>query len=98
MNDDVNEMIYPHAEALLIHWVEQYKRDPKCVIGCFLKYESIRMSVTLITFWARKKGVLKDLEGKKSFEDYANKQNLEDKWKPVLAKFLLILWGVINEN
>lgn len=77
-------------------WVDEYKRDPRGVINSFLKYESIRMSVCLITFWAKKKGVLKELEGGKDFSEYVKKQPLEERWKPVLNKFLLVLWGVIK--
>lgn len=94
-SEEINEMIFPCSEKLLLMWVDQYKKDPKVVINCFLKYESVRTSVTLITFWGRKKGVLKELEGK-DFTEYVNKQPLEEKWKPVLNKFLIILWGALK--
>lgn len=89
----INEQIFIHSEKSLIYWAERYKENPRHVINCFLKYESIRMSICLITFWARKNGVLKELKGK-DFKEWVGKQNLEEKWKPVMENFLLILWGV----
>lgn len=81
---------------LLLTYAESYKRDPAAMISSFIKYDSIKYGALCALQNARRQGFLQELEGQKDFTDYANRQNLEEKWKPVLAKFLLLIWGVMK--
>lgn len=93
----IDEIILTHAEKLLIYYAKEYKERPKSLISSFLKFKSIRMASTLIIFRCTKNGMLKELEGKKDFKEWVNKQPIEEKWKPVMEKFLLILWGCTRQ-
>lgn len=90
----MNDIILTHAEKLLIFYANEYKERPKSLISSFLKFDSIKMAATLIIFSCKKNGMLAELEGQKDFSDWVGKQNLEERWRPVMSKFLLILWGI----
>lgn len=90
---EVNEIIVSNTEPILIIYANWYKRDPKGLLREFLNNEGVRMIACLIIFTCRKNGLLGELKGKKDFKEWVNKQNLEERWKPVMENFLLILWG-----
>lgn len=95
-NKMINEAIFSHSEKLLIYYAKEYQERPRELIGTFLNNNSFRMAVCLVIFTCRKNGLLKELEGQKDFNEWVSKQKIEEKWKPVLEKFLLILWGIIK--
>lgn len=97
LNEIINQAIQTHSEKLLIYYANEYKCRPQSLISSFLKFDSIKMAATLIIFSCKKNGMLKELEGQKDFSEWVNKQQIEEKWKPVMEKFLLILWGVSKE-
>lgn len=90
----IDEVILTHAEKLLIYYANEYKERPKSLISSFLKFNSIRMAASLVVFACKKNGMLDELKGKKNFEDWVSRQPLEERWKPTLSNFLLIIWGV----
>ena len=90
----LNEVIISNSEKLLVDWVKSYQENPKVFLDCFLKFNSQRMAACLIIFACRKNGILKELEGKKDFSEWVEKQPLEERWKPVLKNLLLIIWGI----
>lgn len=94
LNEKINQVVLTETEKLLIYYANEYKSRPQSLISSFLKFDSIKMAATLIIFSCKKNGMLKELEGQKDFKEWVNKQPLEEKWKPVMEKFLLILYGV----
>lgn len=91
---EINEIIVRRTEPIIVLYANWYKRDPKGLIKSFLNKSSVKMIACLIIFACKKNGLLKELEGKKDFSEWVNKQNLEERWKGVMANFLLIIWGV----
>lgn len=98
ITETVNEIIIRNSEPILIEYANWYKRDPKGFIKFYLNSSGMKMIAVLINFSCLKNGLLKELEGQKDFSEWVNKQSLEERWKPVLNKFLLILWGVTNNQ
>lgn len=93
----INEAVFKAGEGLLAFYHKEYKERPKELLRCFMNNNSMRMAVCLILFTCRKLGVLKEWKGKKDFSEWVNKQPLEERWKPVLCDFLLILWAQNQE-
>lgn len=98
LTEVLNSIILSTGGKLMFDYAESYKRNPGAFISTFLKFNSFRMACCLVTFSARKNGLLDELKGKKDFSQWVEKQDLEDRWKPVLSNVLLIIWGVINEK
>lgn len=90
----INPIICHHAEKLLVYYANEYKERPKSLLSSYLKFDLIKYGALLVVFACKKNGLLKELEGKKDFSEWVNKQPLDERWKPVLNKFLIILWGV----
>jgi hypothetical protein len=91
---EVNEIIIKHSEPILVQYANWYKEDARGFLNAYLNNLSVKMICCLLIFTCKKNGLLKELEGKKDFSEWVEKQTLEDKWKPVLEKFLLIIWGI----
>lgn len=82
---------------LSIMYAKEYEVRPKNFLVCFLKYDSIKMACYEIVQIYKKIGAFADCEKLgKDFSEYANKQNIDEKWKRVLAELLLIIWSILN--
>jgi len=79
----------------LVSYCDAYKEDPKAFISSFLKFDSIKMGCQFAVKYGKEH--LKEFEGKKDFSGWVEKQNLSEKWKPVLEKILLLIWGLNQE-
>lgn len=90
----LDESLLNLGERCLVSYARGYQENPKAILNCFMKYDSFKMSCEHLIKYARKSGILKELEGKKDFSEWVNKQKIDDKWKPVLNNFLIILWGI----
>lgn len=78
-------------------YAKEYVKNPKNFIVCFLKYKTVRSCCEAIVITYKQIGAFKECQATgKDFSDYANKLNLSDKWKRVLAEILLIIYVVIN--
>lgn len=98
MGEILNQIILTTGGNLMFAYAEAYKRDPEAFISTFLKFNSLRMACCLVTYTARKYGFLDELKGKQDFSQWANKQDVEERWKPLLANLMLIIWGVLNSQ
>ena len=85
------------GQECLITYSKSYQENPKAFINSFIKFDSIKMACEYVIKYARKEGVLKELEGQKDFTEWVNKQRIDEKWKPVLNELLLIIWGATKE-
>lgn len=90
----LDESLLNFGGRCLVSYSREYQENPKAVLNSFMKYDSIKFACEYVVKYGRKSGVLKELEGQKDFTTWVNKQDLEEKWKPVLANFLLLIWGV----
>lgn len=90
----LDESLLSFGERCLVSYARGYQENPKAILNCFIKYDSFKMSCEHLIKYARVSGILKELEGKKDFSEWVEKQKIEEKWKPVLNKFLIILWGI----
>ena len=82
----------------LITFSKEYKENPKAFISSFIKYDSIKTVSGYVVKYARKEGILKELEGQKDFTEWVDKQRIDEKWKPVLSELLLIIWGATKDE
>jgi hypothetical protein len=94
----LNDALLNFGENCLVSYSKLYQENPKAFLNSFIKYDSVKMACEYAVRYCRKSGVLKELEGKKDFTEWVDKQPLEEKWKPVMSKFLLILWGVTKQG
>ena len=85
------------GQNCLITFSKEYKDNPKAFINSFIKYDSIKMVCEYVIKYARRSGILDELEGQKDFTEWAFKQRISEKWKPVLSELLLIIWGTTKE-
>jgi len=81
----------------LITFSKEYKENPKAFISSFIKLYSIKMACEYVIKYARKEGILKELEGQKDFTEWVDKQRIDQKWKPILNELLLIIWGATKD-
>lgn len=92
---ELSEVINQHMIELSVTWARQYEKNAKNFITCFLKYPSIRFCAAFIVQAYKREGAFKECQATgKDFSDYANKQNLDQKWKRVLAETLLIIYSI----
>lgn len=75
---------------LSFRYADQYKKNGKNFVTCFLKFGSVREACLQITRTYRKAGI--ELEG--DFSGYADKQPLPDNWRSVLNDILKIIYTI----
>ena len=82
------------GEKILVDYAKSYQENPKAWIGCFIKYDSIKMACVYAIDYSRRTGISK--AELKDFSEWVEKQKIEDKWKPVLNKFLGVLHLILS--
>jgi len=76
-------------------YADEYRLRPKNFIVSFLKYGSIRSACSDIVMVYKRIGAYDECTG--DFTEWANKQNLDEKWKIVLADILKIIHSIIKK-
>lgn len=80
--------------GLSLIYAKNYSNDPKNFLTCFVKFKSIRMACSWIVWGYKKSGIFKDCTG--DFSEWANRQKVDDKWKPVLNDVLKIIFSIVK--
>ena len=94
---EVDEIMDNGAFRLSFIYADEYRKNPKNFIVCFIKFQSIKSTCAFIVHTYKRKGVFAELqENGKDFHDYAAKVQVDEKWKKVLEEILLILYSIIN--
>ena len=95
--EELSEVIDNSMIKMSLVYAEQYQRNPVTFINCFLKYPSIKTACAFIIQSYKHTGVFAEcLKCGKDFTGYANKQDIPEKWKRVLAEILIIIYSIIN--
>src|SRR5688572_30438959 len=92
MNVDLSHDYFGFA----VMYAKFYSNNPRNFINCFLKFNSVRMVCDEVVRTLKRDGTFKELKG--DFSQYANKQKIEEKWKPVLAEILLIIYSIVRPD
>lgn len=71
-----------------------YQSNARNFITCFIKFASIKTACAFIVQSYKHLGVFAECVG--DFSDYANRQPIAEKWKPVLADVLLIIYSIMR--
>lgn len=83
---------------LSIEYAELYKANPKNWLTCFVRFPSVRASCAFIVNAYKRNGALAECQATgKDFTEYANKQNIPENFKRVLADMLLIIYSILNQ-
>lgn len=93
-SEEINAIVTENCLNMSLTYARFYESNPKSFLTCFLKFKSIRMACSWIVWSYKKSGVFNDCKG--DFSDWANKQNLDDRWKPVLSDTLKIIYSIIK--
>src|SRR5688500_1930180 len=89
INERLIQLSFVYANA--------YQKNGTAFIVSFIKYPSIRMACESIVAEYKKSGALDDCRKLgKDFTEYASKQPVDERWKPILANMLLIIYGIIH--
>lgn len=95
--EGLSEIVDNSMIKLSMTYANQYQTNPKNFISCFLKYQSIRTVCAWIIGTYKHQGIFDECKATgKDFTEYANRQNVPDKWKRVLAEILLIIYSILN--
>lgn len=79
---------------LSLIYAGEYEKDGKVFISSFFKFNSIRWACREIVIVYKNTGALAECSG--DFSEWANKQKIQDKWKPVLSQMLTIIYSITN--
>lgn len=83
---------------LAVFYAGMYKRNPKMTIQMFLTCKSVQIFWAHIVAYFKKANIFEECQATgKDFSEYANKQNIPDKFKRVLADMLLIIYSILNQ-
>ena len=94
----LDDALFNLGKNCLITYSKSYQENPRSFINSFIKYDSIKMACQYVIKYARVSGILEELEGKNDFSEWAFKQRINEKWKPVLSDLLLIIWGTTKDE
>lgn len=83
---------------LSLTYARSYEKNPKAFISSYKKYNSIRMVCDWIVYTYKYIGAFDEckLLGK-DFSEWANRQDVEDKYKTNLAEFMLIIYSILKQ-
>lgn len=93
-SEELNAIITESCFSLSLIYAKNYSNDPKNFLTCFVKFKSIRMACSWIVWGYKKSGIFKDCTG--DFSEWANKQKVDDRWKPVLNDVLKIIFSIVK--
>lgn len=89
---EISKIINNGFIELSFKYADFYKSNPKNFIRCFLKFNSIRLTCQSIVISYSQVGALQEID--QDFLEWTNKQNLSEKWKPVLNDILRIIYSI----
>lgn len=78
-----------------LSYARLYEQNPKAFISSFKKFESVRMVCDYIIYTYKYIGAFDEvLTIGKDFTDWANKQEVPEKYKKTLADIVLIIYSI----
>lgn len=84
---------------IAIMYAKMYQDNPRAFIQCFIKFESIRQVCAFIVKSFKNVGAFEECrQSGKNFDEWAQKQNVAEKYKRVLSEFLLIIYSITNQQ
>lgn len=86
--------------SLSLVYAKQYETKGEVFIRCFIRFGSIRTACAFIRKAYKQQGLFADCLAAcagQDFTGYAEKQPLADKWKPVLADMLVIIYSIVKK-
>jgi len=83
---------------LSLTYARSYQTNPKAFINAYKTYNSIRMVCDWIVYTYKYIGAYDEcLALGKDFTDWANRQDVDDKYKKNLAETMLIIYSIIKQ-
>ncbi len=83
---------------LSIKYANLYVENPKAFIESFKKNNSIRMACQQIVGSYKRIGAFKEcLESGKNFDEWANRQGLDQAQTKILSETILIIYSITNQ-
>lgn len=80
----------------LFCYANEYKKNGKNFINCYLKFKSVRSVCEQICLTAWKVGLLYECLQANDFTEWCNKLNIDDKWKEILNFTLVLINSIIK--
>lgn len=94
-NSEVDGVLVDEYIGLSLKYAKIYEQTPKVFISSFLKFTSVKMCCSWIVWAYKKDGIFKDCTG--DFSEWANRQDVEEKWKRVLADIVKIIHSIVKQ-
>ncbi len=83
---------------LSLTYARSYQTNPKAFISAYKNYNSIRMVCDWIVYTYKYIGAYDEcLALGKDFTEWANRQDVDDKYKKNLAETMLIIYSIIKQ-
>jgi hypothetical protein len=83
---------------LSLTYARSYEKNPKAFINSYKRYNSIRLVCNWIVYTYKYIGAFEECKALgKDFTDWANRQDVDDKYKKGLAEFMLIIYSIIKK-
>lgn len=93
----ISSIVNPHMVNLSFVYANEYKKNGKVFINCFLKYPGIRTACAFIIQAYKQNGAFRECqESAPDFTEYVSKLKLADHWRRVLAETLQIIYSILN--
>jgi len=93
-----NEITNNSFVELSLTYARCYEKNPKAFIGSYKRYNSIRLVCNWIVYTYKYIGAFDECKALgKDFTDWANRQDVDEKYKPLLAEFMLIIYSIIKK-
>lgn len=79
-------------------YARSYEKNPKAFISSYKNYNSIRLVCDWIVYTYKYIGAFDECKTLgKDFTEWANRQDVEEKYKKNLADFMLIIYSILKQ-
>jgi len=92
-----NEITNNSFVEISLTYARSYEKNPKVFINSYKKYNSIRLVCDWIVYTYKYIGAFDECKALgKDFTEWANRQDVDDKYKANLANIMLIIYSILN--
>lgn len=92
-----NEITNNSFVEISLTYARSYEKNPKAFINSYKKYNSIRLVCDWIVYTYKYIGAFDECKVLgKDFTEWANRQDVDDKYKTNLANIMLIIYSILN--
>jgi hypothetical protein len=93
-----NEITNHSFVEISLTYARNYEKNPKAFISAYKQYNSIRLVCDWIVYTYKYIGAFDECKALgKDFTDWANRQDVDNKYKKGLAEFMLIIYSIIKK-